>query len=171
MILEILGSASFGSLLGGVFGLFSKSQERKLLESKNSHELNMVKARTDAAIETAKLNMQEAELAGSLAVEKLDAQAFVESQKSNNKVSEIIKSLIRPIILGLLMFQTYLILDSLQGITGGLTNLPAESVMDLYRTIVYSIVGLTSTAVGWYFSTRSSKQFDYILNHINRNPK
>lgn len=165
--LDILGSAGFGSVVGGIFGYLSKREERENMKMKLDHELNMIQARTDATIEVARMGIEEAKVAGSLLVEKIEAKAFEASQKSTNKFSDGLKSLIRPIILGILMYQTYMILDSLETLTGGLTAFKPEEVLGLYRIVVLSVTGLTATAVGWYFAARSSKQFDKLLDKWN----
>ena len=167
MILDILGSAGFGSVIGGVFGYLTKREERENLKMKLSHDLNMLKAKTDATLQVAKINMEQAKVAGELAVEKLDARAFKESQKSVGKIAEGLKSFVRPVILGLLMYQTFLILSNLKEITGGLDALPVEDVVGLYKVVVLSVTGLTATAVGWYFAARSSKQFDRLIDKWN----
>lgn len=163
MILEVLGSSAIGSLLGGVFGWLSKREERASMALKMEHDLSMIQAKTTANIQIAKMGIEEAKVAGTLMVDKLEATAFVESQKSTSKVADIIKSVIRPIILGLLMYQSYLIINSLESITSGLTSLPEQDIIDLYKIVILSVTGLTATAVGWYFAARSSKQFDKLL--------
>ena len=163
MLLDILGSAGFGSIVGGIFGWLSKREERANMQMKFDYEINMVKAKTQAAIETAKLTIKQAETAGKLAVEKVEAQAFASSQKTNS-FGEAVKSLIRPVILGLLMWQTYKILSALESLTGGLESMPEDEILALYRIVILSITGLTSTAVGWYFAQRTSKQFDRLID-------
>jgi len=162
-ILDILGSAGFGTLLGGVFGYLTKREERANLQMKLDHEINKIKTQTLASIRIAKMGIQEAKVAGSLAIGKAEADAFVESQKPTSKWAANIKSMIRPVILGLLMYQSYSIIDTLETISGGLETLPSEDIMSLYKIIVLSVTGLTATAVGWYFAARSSKQFDKLL--------
>ncbi len=163
-ILDILGSAGFGTLLGGVFGWLGKKEENAIFEKKMQHEVDMIKARTSASVEIAKMGIEEAKNAGMLAVEKVEASAFEKSQQSTSKWADLIKSLIRPIILALLMYQTYMIIQSLEAITGGLKMFDKDEVLGLYRIIVLSVTGLTATAVGWYFAARSSKQFDKLLD-------
>ncbi len=163
-IMDILGSAGFGTLLGGVFGWLTKREERENMQMKFNHEVNMLKARTAATAAAAKLTIEQARVAGTLAVEKVEAEAFVASQKATSAWAEGIKSMVRPVILALLMWQTYMITESLESINGGLEGLPDEDVLGLYRIIVLSITGLTATAVGWYFAARSSKQFDKLLD-------
>lgn len=164
VLLDILGSAGFGSLLGGIFGYLSKREERETMQMKFNHEVNILEAKTKATIEVAKMNVEEVKVAGMLLVDKLEAEAFVVSQKVTSKFSEALKSLIRPLILGVLMYQTYLILNSLEELTGGLESLPTEDVVNLYKIVVLSVTGLTATAVGWYFAARSSKQFDKLVD-------
>jgi len=163
-ILDVLGSAGFGAITGGIFGFLTKKEERKNIQMKLDHKLNMVKAKTAQTIEIAKMGIEEAKNAGMLAVEKVEAGAFKDSQVSTHKWADLIKSMIRPVILGLLMYQTYMIIQSLEAITGGLETFKPEEVLGLYRIIVLSVTGLTATAVGWYFAARSSKQFDKLLD-------
>lgn len=162
-LFDIFSSAGFGTLLGGIFGYFQKREERKNLELKYDHEVNMIQAQTNASVALAKVQMSKAQLEGELAVEKKEAQAFVNSQITNNKFSEILKDLIRPAILGVLMYMSYNILVALEQLTGGVSGLPQEEVMALYKMVVLSVLALTGTATGWYFSARTSKQFDRML--------
>ena len=164
MLLDLIGSAGFGTLLGGVFGWLGKREENAILSTKMAHEISMIKAKTDASVEIAKMGIETAKNVGMLAVEKVEAQAFEASQTVTNNISGIIKSMIRPIILALLMYQTYMIIQSLEEMGGGLQKMSTEDVASLYRSIVLSVTGLTSTAVGWYFAARSSKQFDKLID-------
>lgn len=166
-ILELLGSAGFGSLLGGVFGFLSKIEERKNLELQLNHENRMVKTKSEAAIQLVQAGIEEAKVKGTLAIEALEAEAFSESQKTS-KLGATIKACVRPLILTALMYQTYMIFQSLELITGGLVMLDTTEVLGLYKIVILSITGLTATAVGWYFASRSSKQFDTLVNKVIR---
>lgn len=168
MLLELLGSTAFGAITGGFFGWLTKREERESLKLKLDHEVSMVTAKTDAQVAISKMNIEEAQVAGALLVDKVEAQAFKESQKPRGVISETIKSVIRPLILGLLMWQSYAIIQSLDAIAGGLENIPETEVIMLYKIVVISIISLTSTAVGWYFSTRTSKQFDKLVDKMER---
>lgn len=57
-------------------------------------------------------------------------------------------------------------MQSLEMLTGGIASLSVEDVIGLYKIVVLSITGLTATAVGWYFSSRFSKQFDILVNNV-----
>ena len=162
-ILDILGSAGFGSLLGGVMGYLTKREERVSIKMKLDHDIEMIDAKTNASIEIAKMGIETAQVAGQLLVDKIDAKAFEVSQKSSGVVGDVIKSSVRPIILAILMWQSYSIINNLETLTGGIESLPAEDIIGLYRVVVLSITGLTATAVGWYYAARTSKQFDKLI--------
>jgi len=163
MILELLGSAGFGSVLGALFGWLNKKEESQTLKMKLEHERAMIEANTKSQIELGKMSIEEAKVVGQLAVDKKEALAFSNSQKTT-AWGETIKSFIRPLILGVLMYQTYLILTSLEELTGGLATLPQTEVIALYKIVILMITGLTATAVSWYFAQRSSKQFDKLVD-------
>lgn len=164
-ILEILGSAGFGSLLGGVFGFLSKIEERKNIQMKLTHEVNMLSARTEAQVQLVKVGIEEAQVKGRVAVDALEARAFAVSQLSSG-VGSTIKACVRPLILATLMYQTYMIFGSLEKLTGGLIMFESTELIGLYKIVILSITGLTATAVGWYFASRSSKQFDVLVNKV-----
>ncbi len=168
IILDILGSAGFGSLLGGVFGYLTKREERANMQMKFNHEVDMLEATTDSQIRLSEAKIEETRVAGELDIEKEETKAFTESQKSKTDFSEYVKSCVRPLILIILFYQTYRILSSLEEITGGLEVLPPSEVLDLYRIVVLSVTGLTATAVGWYFAARTSKQFDKIIGRWDK---
>lgn len=166
-ILDILGSAGFGSALGGIFGFLAKREERANLQMKLDHDLDMIEAKTNASLAVAKMGIETAKVAGQLLVEKIEAKAFEVSQKPVSRFAGNLKAIIRPVILGILMYQTYMILDSLETLTGGLKAFSPDEVLGLYRIVVLSVTGLTATAVGWYFASRSSKQFDKLLEKFH----
>jgi hypothetical protein len=165
MILELLGSAGFGTLLGGVFAYLGKREERAAMQMKFDHEKGMIEAQTNASIQMAKMSIEEAEVLGKLTVEKEESKAFSVSQKSSG-IGESVKAFIRPVILFILMYQTYLIFKSLKELTGGLVSLPEADIVGLYKIVILMITGLTATAVSWYFAQRSSKQFDKLVEQM-----
>jgi len=163
-LLDILGSAGLGTIVGGVFGWLGKREERANMQMKFDHDESMVKAKTAQAVELAKMGVETAKAAGQLAVDKVEAKAFKVSQKTSSSFAEVLKALVRPTILGVLMYQVFIIQISLEELTGGLASLPEAEVVALYKIVILAIVGLTSTAVGWYYGARSSKQFDKLLD-------
>ncbi len=167
ILLEVLGSAGVGSVIGGVFGYLGKREERKNLEMKFGHDFDMLNAKTDAQVKMKEMGIQAAEVSGRLKVEDTEANAFAISQRSTGKFSDNLKSLVRPVILGILLYQSFTMFTSLDEIMGGLEGLPVGELAGLYKIYVLSITSLTGTAIGWYFAARSSKQFDQLLTRWN----
>ena len=132
----VLASSGAGSIIGGIFGLLGRKEERKAKEADYKFQLESMRLGGDIAIETA------------------DAEAFKESQKTLSKFGDGVKSAVRPVITGLLLFMTYRVLTSLEVITGGIESLPYEQALALYRDIVLNIISLTATAVNWWFAAR-----------------
>ena len=162
-LLDLVSSSGVGTIVGGIFGWLGKREERENMKMKFDHDENMLKAKTNHMVEVAKMGIETAKIAGELAVDELEAKGFAASQ-IGSKWANNIKAMIRPIILGLLMYQTYLIIESLEQLSGGLTTFSEEEIASLYRIVILAVTGLTSTAVGWYFAARSSKQFDKLLD-------
>jgi hypothetical protein len=136
----VLASSGAGSIIGGIFGLLGRKEERKAREADYKFKLESMR------------------LGGDIAIETTDAQAFLESQKTISKFGGAVKSAVRPIITGFLLWQCYVILTSLESITGGLESLPADITLELYRDIVLNIISLTATAVNWWFAARGTSK-------------
>lgn len=139
-LVNVLASSGAGSIIGGVFGLLGRKEERKAKEADYRFKLESMRLGGDIAIETA------------------DAEAFKESQKTLSKFGDAVKSAVRPLITGVLLWQVYIILTSLEAITGGLEALPVELSIELYRDIVLNIISLTATAVNWWFAARGTSK-------------
>jgi hypothetical protein len=136
----ILASSGAGSIIGGVFGLLGRKEERKARESDYQFKLDS------------------ARLGGDIAIESADARSFEESQKTKSKLGDALKSAFRPIITSFLLYQCYIILTSLEQVTGGMASLPPELASELYRDIVLNIISLTATAVNWWFAARGTSK-------------
>ena len=132
----ILGSAGFGSVVGGLFGWLNRREDRKTRDKDQQHELAMVQANANADQQAS------------------EARAFEHSQKVDPSVGGIIKSAVRPVITAALMYMVYNILIELQQINGGIESLPANELAQLYRDIILNIICLASTAVNWWFASR-----------------
>lgn len=139
-IVSILSGSIGGSIIGMVGGFLNRKEETKNRKLDNEFQLAMLTAGANA-------NQQDSE-----------ARAFEESQKTTSKFGDAIKSLVRPVITFLLLYQCYIILTSLEAITGGLSTLPGEMTLDLYKTIVLNIISLTATAVNWWFASRPASR-------------
>jgi hypothetical protein len=167
-LLTLLSSSGFGAITGGIFGWLSKREERENMKIRYQHQVELIKAKSDAAIKTAELNNQTQQVLAKVEVEKEETKAFTASQATSSNIAEILKSIIRPAILAVLLYQSHAIFQALEKLSGGIQNLPVQDITDLYRIMILSITGLTSVAVGWYFAQRTSKQFDKLLDLHNR---
>ncbi|MFC4699374.1 hypothetical protein ACFO4O_04275 [Glaciecola siphonariae] len=163
LILELLGSAGFGGLLGGVFGYLNKREENKVIDRKLSHEKDMLEANTRSKIELADKGIELEEIKGRVSVNKTEALAFRASQVTN-EIGNTIKACVRPIILAVLMYMTWRLIIALEQLTGGIINMPSTDAFALYKIVVLMVTSLTAMAVGWYFAQRSSKQFDKLID-------
>lgn len=132
----ILASSGAGSIIGGVFGLLNRKEERRQKEADQRFQLESMR------------------LGGSIAVDVQDAKSFTESQKTVSKLGGAIKSLYRPLMTSALLYMTYRIMISLDAVTGGVESLTPELAAQLYRDIVLNIISLTATAVNWWFAAR-----------------
>jgi len=158
-IFDLISSAGFGSIIGLAGGVFTKYMEQKAIRESNRHELAMMGARKDLMIETAKLEMETAELVGKLAVDKIEAKAFETSQKTS-QLGNTIKAFVRPILLFTLGYFTWDIYNKIDTMVKGLDSLPTNDLLAIYKIVVLSIISLFTLGYSWYFAQRSSKQFD-----------
>ena len=138
VLMSVMGSSGVGALTGAVFGFLNRREDRKSRESDQKFEL------------------QRLTKASEMEVVSSEARAFEESQKVISPVGEAIKSAIRPVITGFLLFMTYGILADLEATVGGVETLPVEEATKLYRDITLSIISLTAMSVSWWFASRPS---------------
>lgn len=135
-LMTVMTSSGFGAITGGIFGWLNRREDRKARQSDQEFELKRMSAQSEADTEAS------------------EAQAFAESQITKSAVGDAIKSAVRPVITGFLLYMTYGILIELERITGGIGSLPAEQAASLYRDITLNIISLTAMAVSWWFASR-----------------
>lgn len=88
MILEtILGGVTelIGNVVGGWFKLKHAKLQKEINESKQSHEVAMITAETNAMIEEAKANIKITQAQVEGAIDLKDADAYMQSLKEGNK--------------------------------------------------------------------------------------
>lgn len=134
--MTIMSSSGVGAITGGIFGWLNRREDRKARRADQEHAREMLTAQSHADIQSS------------------EARAFEESHKTLGAVGGAIKSAVRPIITGALLFMTYRILVELETITGGIGSLPPDEATQLYRDITLNIISLTATAVSWWFASR-----------------
>jgi len=137
-LMTIMSSSGLGAITGGFFGWLNRKEDRKVRQADQEYEIKRINAQSGADT-----------TAG-------EVQAFVESQKTISKFADAVKSAVRPVITGALLYMVWGILQELERITGGIGSLPAEQAAALYRDITLNIISLTATAVSWWFASRPS---------------
>ena len=137
-IMTILGSSTVGGIVGGVLGIFQRREDRKYQELQNKFELERIKHQSVAGVATS------------------EARAFEHSQKPDPSIGGIIKSAVRPILTGILYYQVYVLIVSIEQLTGGLDFIDQAELMELYKIIILSILSLASLATSWWFASRPS---------------
>ncbi len=137
-IMAVLGSSTVGGIVGGVLGIFQRREDRKYQEQQNEFEIRRIKHESIAGVATS------------------EARAFEHSQKPDPSIGGIIKSAVRPILTGILYYEVYVLIIAIESLTGGLSSIDSGELLDLYRTIVLSVLSLCSMATSWWFASRPS---------------
>jgi len=137
-IMAVLGSSTVGGIVGGVMGIFQRREDRKYQEQQNEFEIRRIKHESIAGVATS------------------EARAFEHSQKPDPSIGGIIKSAVRPILTGILYYEVYVLIIAIESLTGGLSSIDSGELLDLYRTIVLSVLSLCSMATSWWFASRPS---------------
>ena len=137
-IMAVLGSSTVGGIVGGVLGIFQRREDRKYQEQQNEFEIRRIKHESIAGVATS------------------EARAFEHSQKPDPSIGGIIKSAVRPILTGILYYEVYVLIIAIESLTGGLSSIDSAELLDLYRTIVLSVLSLCSMATSWWFASRPS---------------
>ncbi len=152
-LMTVMSSSAVGAITGGFFGWLNRREERQIRLADQAHERKMGTAQSHADTMTS------------------EARAFEESQKTIGSISAAIKSVVRPLITGALLYMTYGILVELQRMTGGLGNLPADEAAAIYRDINLNIISLTATAVSWWFASRPTSHGGTSWSSTKMTPK
>lgn len=166
-----------GTITGLVGGWLAKRERRKQMEMEFAHEEKMESFGLqrdqwahEAALAMADKNIEAAEAEGAIQADIRAAEAFSESQKVSKltKFGEIVKTCVRPIISGVLMWCSWEIYVKTEALVGGLEGLDITVIQDLFVYIVHAIIFLTITAVSWWFASRGDQAVSVIKGMINR---
>lgn len=138
-VTELFSSAGFGAITGGFFGWLNRREDRKNQAQLQKYELDRIGKQSDSDVRLK------------------DAEGFADSQKTISKIGDAIKSAVRPIVTGFLMYLTWDIYTELTEMLNGLESLPVEKMVSLYHQIVLNIIALTAMAISWWFASRPPK--------------
>ena len=156
-ILSILGSGAFGSALGSLFQWLNRKAEIQAKSAEYKHAEAMINLQNQQAIALADKAMQQTREQGEQAVAKLEADAFVESQKAPTvPIGEILKSWVRTAIVAYLLLLATFLAMKVGRLVGGLESLDTAVLMPLYADIVAQVFFLVNLAVSWYFGARGT---------------
>ena len=156
-ILSILGSGAFGSALGSLFQWLNRKAEIQAKSAEYKHAEAMIDLQNKQAIALADKAMQQTREAGEQTVAKIDADAFVESQKAPTvPIGEILKSWVRTAIVAYLLLLATFLAMKVGRLVGGLESLDTAVLMPLYADIVAQVFFLVNLAVSWYFGARGT---------------
>ena len=156
-ILSILGSGAFGSAIGSLFQWLNRKAEIQAKAAEYKHAEAMIEIGNKQAIALADKAMQQTREAGEQTVAKLEADAFVESQKAPTvPIGEILKSWVRTAIVGYLLLLATFLAMKVGRLVGGLESLDTAVLMPLYADIVAQVFFLVNLAVSWYFGARGT---------------
>lgn len=156
-ILSILGSGAFGSALGSLFQWLNRKTEIAAKSAEYKHAEAMLELQNKQAIALADKAMQQTREAGEQAVAKVEADAFVESQKAPTvPIGEVLKSWVRTAIVAYLLLLATFLAAKVGRLVGGLESLDTAVLMPLYADIVAQVFFLVNLAVSWYFGARGT---------------
>ena len=156
-ILSILGSGAFGSALGSLFQWLNRKAEIQAKAAEYKHAEAMIEIGNKQAIALADKAMQQTREQGEQTVAKLEADAFVESQKAPTvPIGEILKSWVRTAIVAYLLLLATFLAMKVGRLVGGLESLDTAVLMPLYADIVAQVFFLVNLAVSWYFGARGT---------------
>ena len=177
-MIEIIGALNpvLGTVTGLLGGWLAKRERRKQMEMEFAHEEKMETMGLqrdqwahEAALAMADKQVEAAQAEGAIQADIRAADAFGESQKSGlTRFGEIIRSIVRPIITGVLLWCSWTIYSETEELVGGLEGLDPLVVQDLFVYIVHAIVFLTITAVSWWFASRGDRAVATIKGMIGK---
>lgn len=168
LILGILSSGGFGALTGIIGAWITKRETRRVLEIENQHTLAMREldqrereAEMAHELSIADKQVERARVEGDIALQtdELDAfKASIETQRQpKSALMDAFLSFVRPLITFALLWESWILLERLNTLVGGLQSLPADVLMDIYKHAIYAVIFLATTAVGWWFGTRPDR--------------
>lgn len=137
----LASSSGLGAIVGLLGGVAQKVIDIKAKRLDYQHSLSMYK-----------LDLEKAKLQGSLAIERSEADAFTESQKSAGRSS--ILSYVRAAITAYVLFGSTALFIAVWNRLGGLDNFTPEELSSLLSEMVSASMFMTTTCVFWWFAAR-----------------
>lgn len=156
-LLSILGSGAFGSALGSFFQWLNRKAEISAKTAEFKHAEAMLGLQNQQALALADKAREGVVAAGEQAVAKVEADAFVESQKATTiPMGELLKSWVRTGVVCYLLLLASFLAAKVGRLVGGLESLDTAVLMPMYADIIAQVFFLTNLAVSWYFGARGT---------------
>lgn len=134
-----------------------KFREKDLEELKIEGEIRqkIVETETQAAMELSADRAMEASFTAL-------APVFKGAKEWWLKAVDAFTQLMRPAITIYLLVMTTYISSQVHTLVKGLTSIPTDDLVSLYKNIIMALISLTMTAVGWWFGSRptSNRKFN-----------
>ena len=156
-LLSILTSGAFGSALGSLFQWLNRKTEIAAKKMEYDHDERMADLQNQQALALADKAKEQVVAAGEQAVAKVEASAFVESQKAPlTPLSDMLKGWMRASITAyLLVLGTYLAWN-IGRLVGGLESLDTAILLPIYTDIIAQVFFLVNLTVSWFFGARGT---------------
>ena len=158
-LVDLATSGGVATGLGLVGGLVSKYTEVKAKKLDYEHAIRMrgldvAEAKQEREHELAIVDKQveRAEVEGEMAVQKIDAGAFLVSQKGNNPTGWL--KIVRPLITGYLLVACTGIFIVVWNKVGGFDTYSQLELKVLLADMVQAALYLTVMCVSWWFASR-----------------
>lgn len=158
-IVDLCTTGGVASALGLLGGLASKYTELKSKKLDYEHEIRMrgldvaeAKQERSHELAIADKQVERAEVEGELAVQQIDASAFLTSQKGNNPTGWL--TVVRPLITGYLLIACTAIFIVVWNKVGGFDSYSPGELKVLLADMVQAALYLTIICVSWWFASR-----------------
>lgn len=158
LLFNFLGSGAFGGIIGGLFALFTKREERLSAKDKFAHEQCMAQLANQQQLAMASENRKTIEEQGKQVVAAEEAKAFTVSQEAAKDQWRWV----RPFCMFYLLVVASVISWNIARIVGGLPSLDKTEIVELYKMTILEMFALTSLSVSWFFGARGSS-----IKHYN----
>ena len=156
-LLSILSSGAFGAAIGALFQWLNRKAELQAKQAEYKHDEAMMGLQNQQALALADKAMAKVQVEGEQVVNRIEADAFVESQKSTGiPISELLKSWVRTFIVVYLMALATVLTLKVGRLVGGLDSLDPAILVPLYADIIAQVFFLVNLGVSWYFGARGT---------------
>lgn len=156
-LISILASPLLGSVTGSLFQWLNRREERALAREKMAAEAKLIELQNAHAILVAEKQLVATIKQGEIEIGKVEAAAFVESQKpAGSSRSEMIKSWARVVLVSytalVCLVLTYLVARQI----GGIGAMDKYALTVIFSEAVSQFFFMFGLAFSWFFGARGT---------------